>query len=132
MNLKILVPSRVFAEESGLARIVVDTTAGSLGLLPHRLDCAAAVAPGILAYEKPGGATVYVALDAGVMVKVGPEVVISVRHAVGGAGLPELQAAVKRDFVRIGERERAMQNAMVKLEGGLVRRMAELQHGKQL
>ena len=131
MNLKILIPSRVFADEAKVVRIVVDTTAGSMGLLPHRLDCAAAVAPGILAYEKAGGAPVYVALDAGVMVKAGAEVLISVRQAVGGVGLPELKAAVKRDFLRLGEQERAMQTAMVKLEGGLVRRMAELQHGKQ-
>jgi len=130
MNLKILTPARVFADERGVARIVVETTAGSMGLLPHRLDCAAAVAPGILAYEPAGGPTIYVALDAGVMVKAGDEVVISVRRAVGGAGLADLQAAVKRDFLRIGEQEREMQTAMVKLEGGLIRRMAELQHGK--
>lgn len=130
MNLRILVPSRIFADEHGVAQVVVETTAGSLGLLPHRLDCAAAVAPGILAYEEAGGATVYLALDAGVMVKTGDTVVISVRRAVGGAGLADLEAAVKRDFLRVGARERAVQTAMVKLEGGLIRHLAEFQHAK--
>jgi F-type H+-transporting ATPase subunit epsilon len=130
MNLKILVPSRIFADEHGVAKVVVETTAGSMGLLPHRRDCAAAVAPGILSYEGAGGATVYLALDAGVMVKTGDAVVISVRRAVGGAGLADLEAAVKRDFLRVGAQERAMQNAMVKLEGGLIRHLAEFQHAK--
>lgn len=130
MNLQVLVPSRIFADERGVARVVVETTGGSLGLLPHRLDCAAAVAPGILSYVGAGGATVYLALDAGVMVKTGDTVVISVRRAVGGAGLADLEAAVKRDFLRVGAQERAMQTAMVKLEGGLIRHLAEFQHAK--
>src|SRR6516225_1890670 len=48
MHLKILLPFQIFADESGVRRIVAETSAGSFGLLPHRLDCAAALVPGIL------------------------------------------------------------------------------------
>ena len=51
MNLKILLPFQIFAEKTGVTRIVAETREGSFGLLPHRLDCVAALAPGILTYE---------------------------------------------------------------------------------
>ena len=48
MNLKVLLPFQVFTDEDGVSRIVAETRTGSFGLLPHRLDCVAALAPGIL------------------------------------------------------------------------------------
>src|ERR1019366_3452426 len=39
MNLKVLLPFEIFAEKTGLSRIVAETREGSFGLLPHRLDC---------------------------------------------------------------------------------------------
>ena len=51
MNLKVLLPFQVFAEKTDVSRIVAETHDGSFGLLPHRLDCVAALMPGILIYE---------------------------------------------------------------------------------
>ena len=34
-----------------MSRIVSETHEGAFGLLPHRLDCVAALTPGILVYE---------------------------------------------------------------------------------
>ena len=51
MNLKILLPFQIFAEKTGVSRIIAETREGSFGLLPHRLDCVAGLAPGILIYE---------------------------------------------------------------------------------
>ncbi len=48
MHLKVLLPFQVFAENTGVSRIVAETREGSFGLLPHRLDCVAALVPGIL------------------------------------------------------------------------------------
>jgi F-type H+-transporting ATPase subunit epsilon len=67
-----------------VSRIVAETRDGSFGLLPHRLDCVAALAPGILTYETNGDGTVYLAVDEGVLVKAGADVLVSVRHAIGG------------------------------------------------
>ena len=71
MNLKVLLPFGVFAEKTGVSRIVAETREGSFGLLPHRLDCVAALAPGILIYETEADGEVYVAVDEGVLVKTG-------------------------------------------------------------
>ena len=85
MNLKILLPFEVFAEKSGVTRIVAETPQGSFGLLPHRLDCVAALAPGILTYETEADGEVFVAVDGGVLIKAGAAVLVSVM-AVPAAG----------------------------------------------
>ena len=82
MNLKILLPFQIFAEKTGVVRIVAETREGSFGLLPHRLDCVAALAPGILTYQNEGEGEVYVAVDEGVLVKAGLDVFVSVRDAI--------------------------------------------------
>ena len=48
MNLKILLPERVFALHHGVSQIIVETPSGSYGLLPHRLDCIAVLTPSLL------------------------------------------------------------------------------------
>ena len=71
INLKVLLPFQIFVDKKGVKRIVARTLQGSLGLLPHRLDCAAALAPGILTYETEEEGEVYLAVDQGVLVKAG-------------------------------------------------------------
>ncbi len=127
MNLEILLPHRIFAAQSAVTRIVVETGNGSLGLLPNRLDCAANLVPGILMYEASSGVT-YVALDEGVLVKAGAEVRISVRRAVGGANLEELQATVRRSFMMLDQRQREVRAALAKMEAGLMGQFVRLQH----
>lgn len=129
MNLKILLPFEVFAQRSGVLRIVAETPAGSFGMLPHRLDCTAAVAPGILAYETAAEGEVFIATDEGVLVKTGLDVLISVRRALGGANLGELRAAVEREFLTLDERERTMRSLLAKMETDLIRRIARLHNG---
>ncbi len=126
MNLKVLLPFGVFADKTGVSRIVAETRDGSFGLLPHRLDCAAALAPGILTYEIDGGGDEYVAVDAGVLVKTGADVLVSVRRALGGTDLDHLRDAVTREFLTLDERERDMRVVMAKLEAGFLRRLARL------
>src|SRR5450830_584027 len=93
MNLKILLPFMIFADKTGVSRIVAETREGSFGLLPHRLDCVAALVPGILIYQTGSDVEVLVAVDEGVLVKTGPDVLVSVRRAIGGTDLGQLQVA---------------------------------------
>jgi F-type H+-transporting ATPase subunit epsilon len=128
MNLRILLPYRVFLEETAVLRIVAEGSQGSFGLLPNRLDCLAALVPGIFAYTASTGRTEYVAVDAGVLVKSGAEVRVSVRRAIGGSSLDALRSAVKREFAAIDSRERGMRAAVAKMEADLIGRSGELRH----
>jgi F-type H+-transporting ATPase subunit epsilon len=129
MNLKILLPFQVFAEKTGVSRVVAENGEGSFGLLPHRLDCVAAIVPGILVYQVEGESEVYVAVDEGVLVKTGMDVLVSVRHAIGGTDLGQLHAAVDQEFLKLDERERSVRSVMAAMESDFIRRLAEFHRG---
>jgi F-type H+-transporting ATPase subunit epsilon len=130
MQLKVLLPFEIFAEKTDVLRVVAETREGSFGILPHRLDCVAALAPGILTYETAAEGIVDVAVDEGVMVKTGMDVIVSVRRAVGGTDLSKLHEAVKEEFLKLGESDRALRDTLAKMEGGLVGRFAEFQRDR--
>jgi F-type H+-transporting ATPase subunit epsilon len=126
MNLKVLLPFQVFIDKTGVSRIVAETSDGSFGLLPHRLDCVAALTPGILTYETISDGEVFLAVDEGVLVKAGPDVLVSVRRAMGGTDLGRLREAVEREFLTLDEHEQSVRSVLAKMEGDLIRRMASL------
>ncbi len=125
MHLKILLPFQVFADKTGVSRIVAETREGAFGLLPHRLDCVAALVPGILIFETETEGEVCVAVDEGVLVKTGLEVLVSVRNAIGGTDLGQLREAVEQEFLNLNEREQNVRSVMAKMESGFIRRLAE-------
>ncbi|MGA7983102.1 MAG: F0F1 ATP synthase subunit epsilon [Chromatiaceae bacterium] len=111
-----------------MSRIVAETREGAFGLLPHRLDCVAAIAPGILTYETEAEGEVYVAVDEGVLVKTGADVLVSVRQALGGTDLGQLRDAVEQEFLTRDEQEQSVRSVLVKMESDLIRRMAGFHH----
>jgi F-type H+-transporting ATPase subunit epsilon len=128
MNLKVLLPFQIFAEKTGVSRIVAESHEGSFGLLPHRLDCVATLAPGILIYATKTDGETYVAVDEGVLVKTGSDVLVSVRNAIAGTDLGQLREAVQREFMHLDEQEKDVRSVLAKMEGDLMRRMAAFHH----
>ena len=126
MNLKILLPYGVFADIKGVKRIVVETTAGSYGILPRRLDCTAALVTGILLYETESEGEKYIAVNEGILIKAGAEVMVSVRNAIGNAPLGELRALVEKEMIQLDELEINARNVMAKLETGFLRNFQKL------
>lgn len=120
MHLKILLPFKVFADINNVSNIVMETSKGSYGLLPQRLDCVAALVPGIFMYETKNDGTKYLAVDAGVMVKAGSEVLVSVRNAIGGVELGKLSELVKEKFTQQEEIETNTLTVTAKLESGFI------------
>jgi F-type H+-transporting ATPase subunit epsilon len=129
MHLKVLLPFQIFAQKSDVVRIVAEMPEGSFGLLPHRLDCVAALAPGILTYQSESDGEVFVAVDEGVLVKTGADVLVSVRRAVEGKDLGKLRELVEKEFLARNEQEQNVRSVMAKLETGLLRRLATYQNG---
>jgi F-type H+-transporting ATPase subunit epsilon len=98
--------------------------AGSFGILPQRLDCVASLMPGILIYEADGEGEVYVAVDEGVLVKTGPDVLVSVRRALGGTDIGQLRDAVEQEFLTLDAHEQSVRSVLAKMVSDLIRRMA--------
>jgi F-type H+-transporting ATPase subunit epsilon len=128
MTLEILLPFRIFVEKTGVTRLVAETPEGSLGLLPHRLDCVAALTPGILIYETEAEGEIYVAVDEGVLVKTGTDVRVSVRQALGGTDIGQLRDSVDREFLTLDQDEQGVRSVMTRLESEFVHRFVAVQH----
>jgi len=120
MKLKILLPFRVFADTDNVSSIVLETSEGSYGLLPNRLDCVAALIPGILTYVIGAESPRYLAVGAGVLIKAGAQVLVSVSNAIGGADLGQLAATVKKELSKKEEDAGQVKSITQKLESGFI------------
>jgi F-type H+-transporting ATPase subunit epsilon len=124
MTLKILLPERVVLDEA-VDKVVAESPQGSFGLLPRHVDFVAPIVPGLLSYTQDEEES-FVAVDEGVLVKCGAEVLVSVRDAVVGPDLDTLEGTVRDRFDERREQEKAMHTALAKLETEVVRRFTEL------
>jgi len=123
MKLKVLLPYRIFAEINNVRSIVAETSEGSYGLLPQRLDCVAAIVPSIFTYETDRGETHYLAVDEGILIKAGTQVLVSVRNAFGGPDLGKLQESVENEFMKLDKSEKDVRTSMAKMESGFIYRL---------
>ncbi len=123
MELKILLPYKVFAEIKNVDNIVAETSEGSFGFLPQRLDCVAVLVPGIFAYQTDK--MYYIAVDEGLLVKTGSQVLVSVKNAIGGVELGNLADTIKNEFKTVDENEEKVQQMVSKLESGFLAKLKE-------
>jgi F-type H+-transporting ATPase subunit epsilon len=125
MSLKVLLPSEILVDEPA-RKIVAEAENGHFCLLPRHTDFAAALIPGLLMFVSESGNEEYLAVDEGILVKHGGDVLVSIRSAVRGADLGELRETVASQFEALDERERSLRSAAAKLESDFVRRFLEL------
>lgn len=128
MTLKILLPFKVFDTINNVKRIVAETTNGSYGFLPQRLDCSARLKPGIFQYETTDGKNHFIALDEGIFIKTGNEVLVSVRNAIGGTDLGKLHEAVEKEFQHLDENEKNTRKVMSRLESNFIHNMEKIRN----
>lgn len=124
MKLKVVLPARELLE-CEVIKVIAEAPNGSFCLLPRHIDFVAPLVPGILAYTTPLGQEVFLAVDEGMLVKCGTEVLVSTWNAVLGPDLGELKQAVQDLFRDLDDRERKARTALGKLEAHLVRQVLE-------
>lgn len=129
MKLKVLLPTEVLIEEE-VTKVIAEAHNGFFCLLPRHVDFASALVPGILSFETGRGGEVFLAVDEGILIKCGQEVLVSTRNAVRGTELGQLRRTVEEKFEVLDERERSVRSAVAKIEAGFIRRFLEIQgHG---
>lgn len=121
MHLTVLLPFKVLLSVTGVQQVMAETQQGQFGLLPNRLDCVAALIPGILTYQAPGTGEHYIAIDEGILVKTGRQVTVSVRNAVSGATLGHLHEIIEKQFKEIDSAQEEVKLVMAKLESSFIR-----------
>lgn len=126
MKLKVLLPSEVLMDQE-VAKVIAEAGNGSFCLLPRHVDFLAALVPGILSYTTLQNIEQFIAVDEGVLVKCGPEVLVSTRNAIQGPDLGSLERAVRERFMLLEDREKTARTAFAKLEAHFIRRFMELE-----
>lgn len=125
LQLKIMTPTQVVLELAA-GQVNVDAKGGSRGLLPRHIDFVATLTPGILTYLDENGQEGYAAVDGGVLIKKGTDLLISTPDAVHSHDLEQLESFIQNKTQRNRDLERANRGTMARLEVALVRRMMEL------
>lgn len=125
MQVKILLPSTVFLDQVA-KKLVAEGPNGFFCLLPRHIDYTNALVPGILTLEHVDGQIAYYAVSEGILVKIGRQVLLSVRDAVRGETLEDLKKAVDSQFLQLIRQEQASRTALKKLEADTIRRFMEL------
>lgn len=115
-----MTPNRVHVDRS-VTKITAEAVDGAFCLLPRHVDCVAPLSPGLFSFTYEGGEET-LALDSGVLVKCGEEVLVSARNAVRGEGVEKLQEAIDEVFHRVDEHERKARSALARLEASFVTR----------
>lgn len=126
MRLKLLTPTEVMVDEPA-TKINAEGPDGSFCLLPRHRDWVATLVPGIVGFVSPDSGETFIAVDRGVLVKCGGEVLISVRRAVRDCDLARMREAVETCFRHCDDQEKAARGAIARLEAGVIRRFLELQ-----
>lgn len=126
MKLKVWVPSDAVVERD-VIKVKAEAENGWFCILPKHVDFVTTLVPGILSFDSSAGQSEYVAIDHGVLVKCGPEVLVSTRSAVPGGDLGALRETVENKFRALHEKEQASREFEAKLEADLVRGLVELE-----
>ncbi|MEJ2032048.1 MAG: F0F1 ATP synthase subunit epsilon [Deltaproteobacteria bacterium] len=124
MHLKILLPTEVLLDRD-VSKVLAEGTNGSFCLLPRHQDFVTALVPGLLSFVADAREE-FVAVDEGVLIKIGNEVLASTRRAVRGPDLGMLRQTVEREFLELDERQRLTRSAMARLGADFARRLYEL------
>ncbi len=129
ITLDIILPYQQFMHQSDVTGIIAETDLGSIGLLPHRLDCVATISPGIVVFRTESANEIWVAVDNGFLLKTGLAVTISVRNALSGPDPVNLKRIVRDEFSVISDIDKKVKTIMIKLENNFIRSIMELHHG---
>ncbi|MDJ0569243.1 MAG: F0F1 ATP synthase subunit epsilon [Pleurocapsa sp. MO_192.B19] len=128
MKLKVLIPTVVLIDRE-VTKIIAEAENGHFCLLPNHVDFVAALVPGILSFTIKGGEEIFVAVDEGILVKCGAEVLVSTRNAIKGKDLETLKQTVAEQFRVLDEKEKLTRSALAQFEVSMMRHFKELGHG---
>jgi len=125
MKLKVLLPIRVFLDED-TDKISGEAENGSFTILPRHVDFVTVLQPGLLYFKGESGET-FLAVDKGVLLKAGEEVLVSVRSAVQAENLEDVRRKVEERYQELNEREKKSRSVLARFQSDFVRRFLELE-----
>jgi F-type H+-transporting ATPase subunit epsilon len=126
LRLKVLIPSEIVIDEK-VTKVVAEAENGYFCLLPRHIDFVSVLVPGLLSFTIPTGQEEFMAIDEGILVKRGDEVLVSTKNAVLGPDLGTLKHTIEKQFRVLDDHEKLARGALAKLEADLIRRFMEFE-----
>jgi F-type H+-transporting ATPase subunit epsilon len=129
MHLRVSLPFRLAVDED-VSTVSGEGEAGSFTLLPGHVDFASTLVPGLLWYADRRGEEVFLAIERGLLVKVGPEVRVATARAVRGERLEDVRRSLDEAIAQRDEQEQQAIRALEKMRADFVRQYIDLEsHG---
>lgn len=125
MKLKVLLPTEILIDRD-VTKITGEAENGSFCVLPRHIDFVTSLVPGIFSFESDG-IEEFLALDEGILVKRGKEVLVSTKNGFHSDNLGTLKETVEKKFKVLEEREKKARSAIAKLEAAFVRKFLKTQ-----
>lgn len=126
IDFRIIIPRHLFHHEE-MAKVRVFASHGEFCLLPRHIDCVADIKPGMVSCLTADGEKRLFAVDGGILVKRGREVMLSTPRAVRGDDEASLREEVSGFFTRLAEREKRTRSALRRIEADFVRTLVEVE-----
>lgn len=125
MNLKVLLPTRVLIDQE-VTKVIAEAENGSFCILPRHIDFVSSLVSGIMSFESRNEEQ-FIAIDEGILVKWGQDVLVSTKRAVSGRDLGILHQTVKEQFRMLDEREKKTRSILARLEADFARRFLDME-----
>lgn len=125
MNLELITPTGSQRLE-GLLEIGATGPMGKFCLLPRHIDFVSTLRPGLVSYKRADGSMAYAVIGEGILVKRGPEVLVSTGFALAGSGSEALLRAAAGRAEADLECESSTRARLSMLEAEFMRRLKEL------
>ena len=128
MRIKIALPTGLLYEGE-IRKVSAEAVNGAFTMLPRHIDFVTSLVPSILFFETAGDRReeIFFAVDKSILVKRGPDVLVSTRNAVRSQDLESLRRTVDEHFSVLDERERRARSALARMEADFVRRFVEME-----
>ena len=125
MNLQVVTRGETIVDER-VKKVTIDGAEGSRTYLPRHIDFVTAAVPSVMSWLSAEGDERFAAIDEGIVVKVGDELLVSTQYAVQGQELGRLRRMIDEEFEARSEHETMTRSALARLEASIVRRFMEL------
>jgi F-type H+-transporting ATPase subunit epsilon len=128
MRLRIALPTGLLYNGE-IRKVSAEAVNGAFMMLPRHIDFVTVLVPCILFFEtaEEKSEEIFFAVDKSILVKRGPDVLVSTRNAVRSKDLASLRNTVHEHFEVLDEQERRARSALARMEADFVRRFLELE-----
>lgn len=114
MRFKVATPEGILVDEA-VRKVTVDAQDGRYTFLPRHIDFTTAIDAGICAFVGMAGEEAFLAVDTGILVKQGENVLLAAQRAVRGE-LGTLADTIVREYSQMDDQERKTRTALARLE----------------